>query len=534
MSDITSKLRQFIEKFQGNNVSLYLILVNVLLLFFAIIFFAVGLLPFKNTGDFIFFAVLAFLFALYRPGWAFLFFIGAIALENINVAPIVLGISIRPYQLFGALTIFAFSYLFLKKKIGFSLPKFIWIDWMIFAFVVFSFLSSFSSNHRGASLKHSIILASFAVFYFLIRIYVQSFSDAKKIFPFFLSSSLVVMLYAIWQNIRFEKGLFSFEVMAGRPNATFTEADWLGMYLTLVIAVIYATIFYITKKYSEGRMFLAVSYLFLVLAYVALIITVSRSAWIGVAFITLVFLKIALTDGAWNFSVWQWKIFFKHLGLIVLALGLSLVIVYMFNLTRFGFLNRIQSATGLQKITVACQNSQNTPPEIIQNIEELSQYGCEHIDLEEIDEKEREGKIIREISRPDPNVNIRQEIYKKSLQTIKNNPVLGIGWGSIPVVLGEDEKGTAFNSSNIFLEVWLGSGIFGLLAFISVFGYIFVVSVKNILGNNGENKIAATFALLGFFAIIIPNLFNSGLFLGVFWLYLGISIALLSDLNKKK
>lgn len=542
MNNIILKLRQFIEKFQGNNLGSYLVLVNVLLLFFGIIFSNTGLLPFKNTGDFIFFAILGLMFALYRPGWAFLFFVGTIVLENINVASVGLGFAIRPYQLFGILTIIAFAFLFFRKRIGFPLPKFIWVDWLVLAFVFFSFTSSFFSNQKGGSLKYSIVIAFFAALYFLIKIYIQSFSDAKKIIPFFLGSSMAVILYAIWQNVRFEKGLASFEVMPGRPNATFTEADWLGMFLAFVIAVIYSIIFYAIKKHqkNEGNsisnsknLSLTTCFLFLVFTYIAIIITASRSAWLGAIFVTLVFLKIILTNGQWNISVWQWKTFSKIFASIVLTIGLSWLIISIFNLTRFDFLGRIQSTAGFQKITIACQNPKNIPPKTIQSVEELSQYECEHIDLEEIDNKKREGKVIAEILRPDPNVNIRGEIYQKSLQIIKSNFVLGIGWGSIPVTLGSDEKGTEFNSSNIFLEVWLGSGIFGLIAFVSIFAYILIYSIKNVLQNDAEKKIASIFVLLGFVSIIIPNLFNSGLFLGMLWLYIGVSVALLNSLNKK-
>ena len=56
-------------------------------------------------------------------------------------------------------------------------------------------------------------------------------------FPIIISSATVVGLYAIIQNILYKNGGLHMEVMPGRPNATFAEADWLGMYLVFVIAI---------------------------------------------------------------------------------------------------------------------------------------------------------------------------------------------------------------------------------------------------------------------------------------------------------
>jgi len=176
--------------------------------------------------------------ALYRPGWAFLFFIGLIPLENINLAPVSFGITVRPYQLVGALIILALIVRWLSGKLNFKLPKLKWPDYLVIVMVVSGFVSAIVSTQvrtqvSTSSLKLSLILASFAALYFLVRSYIQSIKDLKKVSPFFLSSSIVVILYGIWQNIWFMRGLNGFETMPGRPNATFAEADWLGMFIVL-------------------------------------------------------------------------------------------------------------------------------------------------------------------------------------------------------------------------------------------------------------------------------------------------------------
>ncbi|MBU2028391.1 O-antigen ligase family protein, partial [Patescibacteria group bacterium] len=162
-------------------------------------------------------------------------------------------------------------------------------------------------------------------------------------------------------------------------------------------------------------------------------------------------------------------------------------------------------------------------PEKINSSEELIRYSCRHINLEEIKMEEEQGNLIKEIYRPDPNINIRGQIFQKSWEAIKNHPILGIGFGAISPILGQDGRGTSLNSSNIFLEVWLGSGLIGLIAFIFIWLNAIVVFVKRFWsGNNEEEKAFTLFILLGIFAFLIPNLFNAGIFLMILWFFWGI------------
>ncbi len=551
----------------------YLLLGNVLLMLFLIILTNLKILPFENFGDFVFFAIIGLALALYRPGWAFLFFIGTIMLENISVAPQGFFIDIRPYQFFGAITILALIIRYFSKRLNFKLVKLRWFDYAMIVFGIAGLASAFFAEDKGFAFKQSIIILSYVFLYLLVRNYIQTLSDLKKVIPFFISSSIIVVLYGIWQNIAFVKGLNSFEVMPGRPNATFTEADWLGIFITLLIAVIYSIIYYFNKsneiiedtriynspdyltlpigrqvsnqilnlnssdtkyKILDTRYFL---YVLLIPIYILLILTVSRSAWIGAGIVTIIFLKIILTDAKFNTKFWRWNDFLKQLGLIILAFITGLLIIYVFHLTNFQLANRAGSAgTGLQKITASCLITDCVSQELdcayqkelktgdtIKNIDELKNYGCRHINLEEIEKEKAAGNIIKEIYRPDPNVSVRSEIYQKSWQEIRNHPVMGIGWGSIGKILGTDERGTSLNSSNIFLEIWLGSGIVGLLAFLTILAYILLKPIRGLFSEDMDKKIISTFIILSFFALMIPNLFNAGIFLGILWIFLGIS-----------
>ncbi|MDD5396782.1 MAG: O-antigen ligase family protein [Candidatus Moranbacteria bacterium] len=535
------------DQFFQNSTKIYLILANIVLVVFAIWFSNAGLLPFKNSGDFAVFAILSLVLALYRPGWAFALFLGTLALENINLVP---GghIALRPYQFLAIVLIIALLVRFLGKKMPFSWPKLGWIDAAPIVFAIGGFMSALGASSRAVSFKQAIVATSFVALYFLVRIFVQSFDDLKKIAPFFLSSGLVVLAYSIWQNVRFIHGANSFEVMPGRPNGTFTEADWMGIYIVFLLSIVYVIVLYFQRVKSgikvsilnfkfqilnEFSIIKLLNYLLSIVIFVVLILTVSRSAWVGAAVVVVGFLKFVLYDGSWRISQWQWKKMLLSLGNVVFVLIASLAIVFGFGLTRFQLGNRAVSTGGLQKITIACQGGiDNVVPKNIGSVDELANYGCRHINLEDIEKEKSLGNVVMEVNRPDPNVNIRSEIYKKSIAEIKAHPFWGIGWGSISKILGTDDRGAGLNASNIFLETWLGSGLLGILSWLTLLLYVFVKGVAMFFKKNDETKIVSAFVLLGWTAIVVPNLFNSGIFLGFVWCYIAAAVGLI--LEKKK
>ncbi len=506
-----------------------LLTINVLLIFFLILFFNIGMLPLESSGDFIFFFILIFAFALYRPGWAFLFFTGMVALENITLISRETGLMLRPYQLLGLLILLAIAIRFFVKRLNFSLFKLKWFDAAIVLVGLSGFLSIMGASDKLVSLKLSIIIISFIFLYFLTRIFIQDTEDASRILPFVLGSAFIVAAYGIWQNIRFIHGSDSFEVMPGRPNGTFTEADWLGLFLVLIICIVYAMLYkkqndqeVIIEKKSNFKikvpdLFFTLCFLFLITIFVLIIITVSRSAWLGVGAATIFFLLANLLCG--------WKIFWRQVTFIFFAVATSLLAIGVFHLTDFQLFNRAQSTTsGLQKITIACQKNINLP-EKIKDVSELEAYGCQHINLEEIESEKEKNRLVKEIYRSDPNVSIRSEIYQKSWEQIKKHPIMGIGWGNINNILGRDERGVGLNSSNIFLEIWLGSGILGLVAFLSVWIYILFKSIRDFFEtDNALIKAFFLFVVISWFGLTITNFFNAGIMLGFFWVYIAVSL----------
>jgi hypothetical protein len=527
-------LKSLLKKIDSNATSIYLTLASTLILFFSIWFCNIGLFPMKNLADFIILAVFLFILSLYRTGWTFLFFLSALVLENINIAPEILKISIRPYQILAFFVLFSIIIRALVKKGILGFPNFFWIDYLFILFGLSGFLSAIFSIQRTGSFKQAIVSCSFVAIYFLVRMYIQTVDDFRRIAGFFFSAGILVTIYSIWQSIAFSRGISAFEVMPGRPNGTFSEADWLGAYLVFLLSTFLSIIYVKNKKLKNYNLEIIGYWLVVSLVWIALILTVSRSAWLGAVAVVVVFLSLILFEGTLKSISLNWKKVFIAFANILLSFLLSLIIVLIFHLTTFQLFNRAQStSSGMQKITISClAGYDDIIPLQINDIGELENYHCRHINLEEISKEKNNGNLIMEVYRPDPNVGIRAKIYKKSLEEIKNHPIFGIGWGNIGTILGQDERGAGLNASNIFLEIWLGTGIVGLVSFLIVLGYIFIKSVKMFFKGIAEKKNIAVFLILGFFAIIIPNLFNSGIFLGFLWLYLGISVSMLT--NEKK
>lgn len=512
-----------------NSLKYFLILANTLLVGVLISLSNLNILPIKNIGDFLFISLMIFIFTLYRPGWGFLFFIGTLSLENINLAPLELGISIRPYQILGFLTFLSVGIRHLSKRLNFSLPKFIWADYILILFAMGGFLASINAQDNSLAFKQSFIILSFIILYLLIRIFIQNLEDIKKIIPFFLSSAMIVMLYGVWQNYRFGKNLNSFEVMPGRVNATFTEADWFGIFLAFLLSILYVVVYKLNqkidlfgiKKNKTIFIYTIFAWLLILLGQIDIILTVSRSAWLGWGMMLVLFLAyLALKK--------KLKLILFILASLIFSIGL----IFIFKLTNFDLSNRVQSTTsGNQEITIACK-SEVVIESPIENVTLLSQYGCTHINLEDIEKEFQSGKIIKKIYRKDPNVSIRKEIYFKTLTQIKEDWFLGIGWGNISSILGKDERGAGLNSSNIFLEVWLGAGLLGLISFLIIIGYIVGAGKMFFWKKFRDGKFRREDAGMDFFylflilssiAIIIPNFFNAGIMLGFLWLWIGIS-----------
>ncbi len=494
----------------------------------------VGVLPLSNI-HFTFFSFLGFLFALYRPGWTFLLLVGMLPFETLRFAMPAAGLIVRPYQWLLVILFLALLFRLIGHRLPFKLFRPGWFDALPILIIAGSFFALGNAVVPMLALKQTLVVVSLVGLYFLGRIFFRTLVDVRQALPFFLSSSLVVFGYALWQSIRFFRGQESFMVMAGRPNSTFSEADWLGLFSVFLLALLLSlTILFIKKTWGNGTLrrvfwrFLKertfwILFCFQVLAWIILLITVSRSAWLGAALVCLgAFFAFLLYHG-WSGLRTLWPASFFFAGNGVIAFLVALLMIGTFHLTPFHLFERAASTGGSQKITVSCMSDVITPARI-GTVEELPS-GCVHIRLEDIEQEKQAGNTIYEILRDDPNVAVRQQIYRRVWPLIQEHPWRGIGWGSVTSFLGTDERGAGLNASNVFLEVWLGSGLLGFVSFLILVLGIFVAAVKGYVTPNEEGeRIFALFLFLALVGMFLFDMFNSGLLLGFFFLFLALGV----------
>ncbi len=510
------------------------------------------------------------------PRQIFWLFLAVLPLENIILSTSDMPIAVRPFQLIGVVlvVVLVLSSVFKNKKIKFkvlrpTLPSLAIfrlekiptkdnqiylnpVDRLVIFLGIASLIGAQFSPDIKVSLKLSLVLFSFLGFYWVARNFTRNFKHLLEGIWFFLVGADAVLIFGFYQKIAEKFGWISMQVMERRINATFTEPNWLGAYLVFILAL-FLGLKYVLKllrkdSRSLGRAaqrfsqmsvgswpMLKISqvvingYVFVIIA--ELILTVSRSAWLGavvvlITYVVIVFLKESVVKAVQT-------VFFASI-----KIGVIIFLLNFFGLSDFHLANRAtSSASGLQKITISCQS--NVVKQHIENgaeianVQELVNYGCQHINLEEIELEKANGGIIKEVYRPDPSVSVRKAIYKKSLREVKKNWLFGQGLGSSGSFLGKDDIGHSLNSSNIFLEVLISMGIAGLTIFILILITPFVIGLKllQIKSKEYANKpkeVIAVFLLLTFFAILIPNLFNAGFLIAFFWIWLAMVMSYLS------
>ena len=167
----------------------------------------------------------------------------------------------------------------------------------------------------------------------------------------------MVTLFVFYQMLAARNGWSDFQVMAGRANGTFTEPDWLGIYLALSLAIIFWLKLYskegdsklMAARVSWHFFYSSVTNILIFLTFLTLILTVARSAWLGAVAVGIGYLFLSLlTREGWL------KVAKRGLSVIVLA-TLAFGLAFGAGLSGFHFGNRVASSvSGMQKITVSC------------------------------------------------------------------------------------------------------------------------------------------------------------------------------------
>jgi len=248
-------------------------------------------------------------------------------------------------------------------------------------------------------------------------------------------------------------------------------------------------------------------YLILIVCLLAIIFSGSRGAWVSALGSLLVFLFIVFLY--WSPTVRSWTNFFMPKFFknwrrqIILIFGCLIIFFLLFPIS--------------SRILLYSQQVQLDRP----------------IDLEELSLFERARSIIDfdEIS-----VKNRLEIWQKTINSIALNPVLGVGIGNYPKVLGEKLSSVKRGASahNLYLDVASEMGIFALLVLLAIFWQIFKTSWKIFTLDTQCSAYCAGFFVLALIWILSYSLFDVVLINDKVFLFFTANLGLLYSLRVNK
>jgi len=203
-----------------------------------------------------------------------------------------LGIIPHPSIISAAMVMYVSFCYFLKLIRGKRSIRFEPLDCAAAVFWIMTLLGGFFTVDVSASLSYAVIYSVLMLSYFLIANLMRTAEWIYRCVSAFISSSLIVSLYGIYQNylgtasVKWQDTEM-FEGMAGRVTSFFDNPNVLAEYLIMTIPFSAALLF-ISKK--NGSRIL--SLLFCITGAGCLIYTMSRGAWLGFMIGMLIFLIV--------------------------------------------------------------------------------------------------------------------------------------------------------------------------------------------------------------------------------------------------
>lgn len=427
-------------------------------------------------------------------------------------------VSLRPYQVVTAVLLVLIGYYSVtgKIKIAELLAPFRFSTTRLFsAYFLISVISIANALDIKNSIQETLVLLSFLAIYWLVLFFVRSKRDVQDVWYTLLISTFLVGIYALVQVIAYKFGLESIEVMPGRPNSLFPEPDWLGFFMVFSLVIV-AAIRGLQPRFLDDSIFGIIPnilkifhsqsfyFLFQVLLYTVVILTIARASWLAAIGVMGFYLLLVFLNKENPF-----RLAFLEAGKTIVVLMVSLGIIYALALTPFSLKNRLLSIVTGQEVHAVITDSETG--------KEIS------IDKKKVEDYRKKGIEVKTKKVRDVNISRRTESFTDNFDIVLKHPFLGIGFGGIQSAFGQ-----GINANNIFMEVWIATGTLGLIIFATVLYCIArewcVLYFKK---RSKHNSAYLRFVILGLVAIIIPNIFNSGIFLGFFWVYLGLASSIL-------
>ncbi|MBE0447914.1 MAG: O-antigen ligase family protein [Actinobacteria bacterium] len=360
------------------------------------------------------------------------------------------------------------------------------LDFVVIGFLVLVLISTITSIHFPTALHGKfkryeglLTFINYGIIYFLA---LQTFTSFKRLSALGTTITLVgglVSLYGIMQYAGLDPlGWATLPFEERRSFSTFGNPDLLAGFLVLLIPITVAE-FFRTKGIKDGNLRLSYNVLLFLcyaLAFMVLLFTFTRGAWIGAAVAFLAFIII----GARAIIAHRIKTLLVFGGLIVIFVAVA---IYSASATH-GVMNLIERLKSATQITEGSAGS-------------------------------------------------RIEIWKAGLKMIEERPLFGLGPDTFR--LGSERYETfryvkmgqghtvADNAHNWIIQLAAGIGIPATLLLIILFAAVVVIAVRYAWKLQGDERIVHAgliSAIIGYFIHLLFGVSISGS-TAVFWVIIG-------------
>ncbi|MEX2145344.1 MAG: O-antigen ligase family protein [Candidatus Spechtbacterales bacterium] len=349
----------------------------------------------------------------------------------------------RRIELLGlAFFVFAFFSLFVAFDPIPGMKRMIFIANAAFLFIILRGLIMKNKDVASGFVKNFVYSGLLAVMFGYLQFVAAYFSEAY-IFHYWWGQLISLNMYGRqWADIvtNFGNTWFSYsgDTLRLRMFSTFPDSHSFPMYVLMTFPAMFFVFFRIFKgKLAEfknvkyGRRIIIIGFGIFVLANLALILSGTRGIWLSslsAIFVLIIFKKLKIS-GKFSRMIWISFIIF----LAMFPIYFVIVSFPQFQETDF------TSAASLGRFR------------------SIIDFG----------ETSNQGRI---------------HIWKESIGSIVQNPVIGVGIGNYPTVLGESLSASEAGASahNLYLHIASTIGVFGLVVFLWMIWEILKISVRYI------------------------------------------------------
>ena len=375
---------------------------------------------------------------------------------------------------------------------------------LYFIYVLIQYIVSFFSGEvsydRNYHLANYIMLLIFASSFYLL------INDLEEVKTALLFINAFIILVMIWSTSEFiQQAIASYKsnsitfnlgsiLSQFRPKLSFGNTDYFSGYMVGVLPLVFASpfIFYRSPINSKKKALVIISAVTAILGLIPLIFSQTISAWAGIYIGTVIFLASVV--------LMQEKLHLKYKILIVSALACLFIVLPII------------------LILVPNPVSKNVLPRLLSKFSNIMFF-----------------------------LNDRFNAWSCGLSLFKDHPVLGSGLGTVYAASFKymnkyfyiySDSNSFKHSHNEFIEVLGEGGIFGLIFFIALFGFVIVMLLMRAYSRRYEfnYRLICLGNAIGIICMLIHQVFSLSLRMSVtmtmYFFLLGLAIFLISYSKK--